>query len=284
MSCAVFSLPSSATRASRVTASRRAPPAETRGAAGVARASAGRASNVADADAVSLGRRSVASVALGSLLAAFASPALPSRAVENAKRAAGDTGEGPFCDYTQTLPCDEYPQYSRTADGLLYQDLRFGEGARVERGVRVTADWDAYTFYLSHVVQARNLPKGGDFDGENDERFLRFVPGDGTVIPAFDDAVAGMRVGGIRRFIVRPGAASYPGILSKRGGRFDEGVGPVPASLSGRRALEFVLRNTANVDKSLLFDVEILAVEGDGTVGVRRGPGAWAEGVARKLS
>ena len=45
-----------------------------------------------------------------------------------------------------------------------------------------------------------------------------------------------------------------------------------------------MLRNTANVDKSLLFDVEILAVEGDGTVGVRRGPGAWAEGVAGKLS
>ena len=284
MSCAVFSLPSSATRASRVTASRRAPPAETRGAAGVVRASAGRASNVADADAVSLGRRSVASVALGSLLAAFASPALPSRAVENAKRAAGDTGEGPFCDYTQPLPCDEYPTYSRTETGLLFQDLRFGEGARVAPGKRVTADWDAYTFYLSHVVQARNLPKGGDFDGENAERFLRFVPGDGSVIPAFDDAVAGMRVGGIRRFIVRPDASSYPGILTKRGGRFDEGVGPVPASLSGRRALEFVLRNTANVDKSLLFDVEILAVEGDGSVGFRRGPGAWAEGVAGKLS
>ena len=283
MSRAVLSPPSSAAHASRVAASRRAR-AEPRREIGVPRASPDRPSNVSDADPVSLGRRSAVSVALGSLLAAFASPALPSRAVENAKRAAGDTDEGPFCDYTQTLPCDAYPQYSRTADGLLFQDLRFGEGARVERGKRVVADWDAYTFYLSHVVQARNLPKGGDFDGENDARFLRFVPGDGSVIPAFDDAVVGMRVGGIRRFIVRPGAASYPGILSKRGGRFDEGVGPVPASLSGRRALEFVLRNTANVDKSLLFDVEILAVEGDGTVGVRRGPGAWAEGVAGKLS
>ena len=283
MSRAVLSPPSSAAHASRVAASRRAR-AEPRREIGVPRASPDRPSNVSDADPVSLGRRSAVSVALGSLLAASTFPAPPSRAAESAKRAAGDTDEGPFCDYTQTLPCDAYPQYSRTADGLLFQDLRFGEGARVERGKRVVADWDAYTFYLSHVVQARNLPKGGDFDGENDARFLRFVPGDGSVIPAFDDAVVGMRVGGIRRFIVRPGAASYPGILSKRGGRFDEGVGPVPASLSGRRALEFVLRNTANVDKSLLFDVEILAVEGDGTVGVRRGPGAWAEGVAGKLS
>ena len=219
---------------------------------------------------------------LGGLVTALipVSP-LPAHAVENSKRAAGDTGEGPFCDFTQTLPCDEYPQYARTDSGLLYQDLRFGEGAAVTKGKRVVCDWDAYTFYLSHVVQARNLPKGGDF-AENDESFLRFVPGDGTLIPAFTEAVEGMRVGGVRRFIVRPDEAlSYPGVLTKRGGRFEgeSGVGPVPSSLSGRRALEFVLRNTANVDKSILFDVEILAVEGDGTTGFRRGPGTWAESV-----
>jgi len=115
-----------------------------------------------------------------------------------------------------------------------------------------------------------------------------------------------MRVGGIRRIIVRPGELSYPGTLTRRGGRFDEGMGPVPNSLSGRRALEFVLRNTANVDKvslflfriwairhdvvfcslqSLLFDVEVLAVAGDETKkGLQRGPGKWAEGVKGSLT
>ena len=190
MSCAVFFPPSSATRASCVTASRRAFPAEARGAAGVARAA--HRQTVADAEAVLLGRRSVASVALGGLLAAIASPALPSRAVENAKRAAGDTGR-PVSATTRRRCPTTMPACSRTETGLLFQDLRFGEGARVVPGKRVTADWDAYTFYLSHVMQARNLPKGGDFDGENAERFLRFVPGDGSVIPAFDDAaVAGI--------------------------------------------------------------------------------------------
>ena len=216
-------------------------------------------------------------VTLGGLAAATFALAPPpaSRADES----------GPFCDFTQTLPCDEYPQYARTPSGLLYQDLRFGEGPPVTPGKRVVVDWDGYTFYLSHVIQARNLPKGGDF-AENDEAFLRFVPGDGTVIPAFDEAVCDMRVGGIRRFIVRPGELSYPGVLTRRGGRYEEGVGPVPASLSGKRALEFVLRNTANVDKSLLFDVEVLAVEGaeGGQRGFRRGPGRWAEGVKGKLS
>ena len=189
---------------------------------------------------------------------------------------------GPFCDFTQTLPCDDYPTYERTDSGLLYKEVRLGEGARVETGKEVVVDWDGYTFYLSHVVQARNLPKGGDFTGENPDAFLRFTPGadDPTVIPAFEDCVKGMRVGGIRRVIVRPGPLSYPGTLTRRGGRFDEGIGPVPSSLSGRRALEFVLRNTANVDQSLLFDVEVIAVAGDETKrGLGRGPGRWADGV-----
>jgi hypothetical protein len=56
----------------------------------------------------------------------------------------------------------------------------------------------------------------------------------------------------------------------------------VPASLSGRRALEFVLRNTANVDKSLLFDVEILAVEGDGSVGLPPRAGRVGRGRRRE--
>ena len=106
-----------------------------------------------------------------------------------------------------------------------------------------------------------------------------------TVIPAFEECVKDMRVGGIRRIIVRPGELSYPGTLTRRGGRFDEGMGPVPNSLSGRRALEFVLRNTANVDKSLLFDIEVLAVAGDETKnGLQRGPGKWAEGVKGSLT
>jgi hypothetical protein len=40
------------------------------------------------------------------------------------------------------------------------------------------------------------------------------------------------------------------------------------------------------VDKSLLFDVEVLGVEGveGGTKGFRRGPGTWAQLVKGKLT
>lgn len=66
---------------------------------------------------------------------------------------------GPYCDFTQTLPCDPYPSYVATPSGLLYQDLRFGEGEAVRPGEEVAVDWDGYTFYLQHVIKARNLPK-----------------------------------------------------------------------------------------------------------------------------
>lgn len=50
--------------------------------------------------------------------------------------------------------------------------------------------------------------KGGSFTGDNKE-YLRFVLGQHDVIPAFEEAVAGMKVGGIRRIIV-PVELGYP--------------------------------------------------------------------------
>ena len=85
--------------------------------------------------------------------------------------------------------------------------------------------------------------------------------------------LSGMRVGGVRRVIIFPGAASYPGMLPNDKGRNWSQLGPAPETLSGRRSLDFVAKNTANVDKSLLMDIELLGV-GEGARAVR-GPGAW---------
>ena len=112
-------------------------------------------------------RLALSSIAL--VPAAIAAGLTPKPAIANV--------DGPFCDFTQTLPCDDYPGYARTSAGLLYKEIRYGEGAPVTKGKEVVVDWDGYTFYLSHVIQARNLPKGGDFTGENEEAFLRFTPG-----------------------------------------------------------------------------------------------------------
>jgi hypothetical protein len=75
-----------------------------------------------------------------------------------------------------------------------------------------------------------------------------------------------MRVGGIRRFVVPPGPLNYPADGFKR-------IGPRPSSFSGRRTLDFVMVNTGAIDKTLLFDVEILGV-GD-KAKATRAAGTW---------
>ena len=101
--------------------------------------------------------------------------------------------------------------------------------------------------------EARNKAKGGAFTGDEKE-YLRFKLGDGTVIPAFEAAVADMRVGGVRRVIVPPGPDSYPekALRSK---------GPRPSTFSGQRALDFVMENQGMIDKTLLFDIELKRVD-----------------------
>ena len=85
--------------------------------------------------------------------------------------------------------------------------------------------------------------------------------GSGAAIGAFDEAVTGMRVGGIRRFVVSPGPLFYPLSRSGRAGPEARKKLPQPATFSGERSLYFVLENEGLVDKSLLFDLELLRVE-----------------------
>jgi hypothetical protein len=106
--------------------------------------------------------------------------------------------------------------------------------------------------YYGRPFEARNKARGGAFTGDEKE-FFRFQCGeDPSVIPAFREAVAGMKEGGIRRIIV-PVELGYPNNdLNK--------AGPAPSTFSGRRALDFVLRNQGMIDKTLLFDIELLRI------------------------
>lgn len=72
------------------------------------------------------------------------------------------------------------------------------------------------------------------------------------MIPAFNEAVAGMKVGGIRRIIV-PVELGYPG-------NDLNAAAPAPTTFSGRRALDFVLKNQGMIDKTLLFDIELIKI------------------------
>ena len=72
------------------------------------------------------------------------------------------------------------------------------------------------------------------------------------MIPAIEEAILGLRVGGVRRVIV-PEELGYPT------SGFDA-VGPKPSSFSGRRTLDHLLKKQGIVDKTLMFDLELLAV------------------------
>ncbi|GAB2277581.1 Peptidyl-prolyl cis-trans isomerase fkbp19, chloroplastic, variant 2 [Dionaea muscipula] len=93
-----------------------------------------------------------------------------------------------------------YPDYIETESGLQYKDLRVGSGPTPKSGQVVVIDWDGYTIgYYGRIFEARNKTKGGSFEGE-DKEFFKFRIGSQEVIPAFEEAISGMSLGGVRRF------------------------------------------------------------------------------------
>lgn len=145
-----------------------------------------------------------------------------------------------------------YPDFTMTPSGLQYKDLREGTGESPRDGDVLVVDWDGYTIgYYGRPFEARNKPKGGSFTGD-DKDFLRFTLGQHQVIPAFEEAVAGMKVGGIRRIVV-PVELGYPDNDYKK-------QGPRPTTFAGERALSFVLGNQGMIDKTLLFDIDLIRI------------------------
>ncbi|MED6143085.1 Peptidyl-prolyl cis-trans isomerase fkbp19, chloroplastic [Stylosanthes scabra] len=153
-------------------------------------------------------------------------------------------------DYGKTKM--RYPDYTETESGLQFKDLRPGYGPKPNKGDTVVVDWDGYTIgYYGRIFEARNKTKGGSFEGDEKD-FFKFRIGSQEVIPAFEEAVSGMALGGIRRIIVPP-ELGYPDNDFNKSG-------PRPTTFSGQRALDFVLRNQGLIDKTLLFDIELLKI------------------------
>lgn len=146
-----------------------------------------------------------------------------------------------------------YPDFTMTSSGLQFKDLREGTGESPQQGDTLVVDWDGYTIgYYGRPFEARNKPKGGSFTGD-DKDFLRFKLGEHQVIPAFEEAVATMKVGGIRRIVV-PVELGYPNDEYKT-------LGPKPTTFAGERTLSFVLGNRGLIDKTLLFDIDLIRVQ-----------------------
>ncbi|GMH45436.1 hypothetical protein BSKO_13393 [Bryopsis sp. KO-2023] len=186
-----------------------------------------------------------------SLLAgcAFSLPAfarIESRADDDFEKMEGIRGK----DYGKSRM--RVPDYVKSSSGLQYQDLITGKGDDVQEGNTLLIDWDGYTIgYYGRPFEARNKTKGGAFVGD-DKDFYKVTLGAHKVIPGFEEALYGMKVGGIRRFIV-PVELGYPN------NDFNT-LGPKPSTFSGKRALDFVLKNQGLIDKTLLFDIEVIRI------------------------
>lgn len=101
--------------------------------------------------------------------------------------------------------------FTVTDSGLKYYDIVEGDGAEATSGSTVTVD---YTGWLTDNVKFdSSLDRGVPFP---------FTLGTGSVIPGWDEGVAGMKVGGIRQLII-PAELGY--------GEFGSGTIPPGATL-----------------------------------------------------
>ncbi|WP_373049533.1 FKBP-type peptidyl-prolyl cis-trans isomerase [Vulgatibacter sp.] len=93
-----------------------------------------------------------------------------------------------------------------TASGLQIEEIREGDGPEAKRGQRVTV----------HYVGT--LTNGDKFDSSRDRgQGFTFGLGAGQVIKGWDEGVAGMKVGGLRKLTIPPdlayGARGYPPVI-----------------------------------------------------------------------
>ena len=113
------------------------------------------------------------------------------------------------------------PAWRKTASGLEIQDLKTGEGAEARSGSTVDVHYTGW------------LEDGTPFDTSRDRgKPFSFRLGAGMVIRGWDEGVAGMKVGGLRKLRI-PSALAY----GKRGA-----AGVIPP------------------DATLIFEVELVAV------------------------
>lgn len=98
--------------------------------------------------------------------------------------------------------CDDSPTGPSGGASLNLTDLRVGTGAEAVSGSVVSVHYSGW-FYNPDAANER----GAQFDTSAERGPFTFTLGIGQVIAGWDQGVAGMRVGGLRRLIVPPSLA-----------------------------------------------------------------------------
>jgi hypothetical protein len=149
----------------------------------------------------------------------------------------------------------EYADFAEAPSGWRYRNVQPGKGSvTAQKGDRVVFDWSGYTIgYFGRPFQAKGGPQGGAFDKDLD--YYRTVLGSNKMVKGLEEALEGMKVGGIRQVVIPYGALSYPADDPDH-----DRVGPKPTTFSGQRALNFVLENP-RVDRTMLFNVKVIRID-----------------------
>lgn len=134
--------------------------------------------------------------------------------------------------------------------GLKVEDIKEGTGAAPAAGNRVVVHWAGRTI----GYQGKRI----DNTSARDDPY-EFILGSGQAIPAFEEAVAGMKVGGVRRVEI---SGDRPELGWDRNAATRYSKGPRPKDFDGERALDFVLDNPTlqPFDRTLLIDIKLLSV------------------------
>jgi len=107
--------------------------------------------------------------------------------------------------------------YKKLDSGVIYADLRKGSGSeQAGPGSRVNLQW---------VLRKSN---GYFVDSSERNGSVPFIfnVGDGTAIQGLDEAVRGMKVGGVRRVLIPPSLAYAQGLEDGKPGPLPVGFGP----------------------------------------------------------
>lgn len=106
--------------------------------------------------------------------------------------------------------------YEKLGSGVIYADLRRGNGEEIKDGSRVNLQWvlrKSNGYFVDSSEVSGSIP------------FI-FQVGDGTAIQGVDEGVRGMKAGGVRRLLIPPSLAYVQGLEDGKQGPLPVGFGP----------------------------------------------------------
>lgn len=106
--------------------------------------------------------------------------------------------------------------YKKLASGVIFADIRQGNGNEVKSGSRVNLQW----------VLRRSNGYFVDSSERNDSVPFIFSVGDGTAIQGVNEGIVGMKEGGVRRILIPPSLAYVQGLEDGKPGPLPYGFGP----------------------------------------------------------